>query len=441
MTENFVFPRGFVWGAATSSYQIEGASKVDGKGQSIWDTFSHTPSKILTGENGDVACDHYNRYETDFQLAKQLNLKAYRFSVSWPRIYPIGHGKINPGGLDYYDRLVESLLTQGIDPYITLYHWDLPQSLQDKGGWVNRDTAGYFADYAAALSRRFGDRVKNWITINEPWVVASFGNVTGEHAPGVRDIKTALHVGHHLLVGHGLATQAIRATNSSANVGISLSVHPMEPASDSETDVKAANDEWNRSGRWFLDPLFAAAYPPKVYDLFGHDMIPVLPNDLALISQSIDFLGLNYYTRSVLGAKGFVNKVPGSEYTDMGWEVQAPALYRLLLKLNKDYNLPPIFITENGCAVPDLLTSEGHVHDVRRIKYMHDHLVSIRQAMLDGVHVRGYFAWSLLDNFEWQHGFSKRFGLIYVDFETQKRYIKDSGHWYATVIQHNEVHK
>jgi beta-glucosidase len=441
MTENFVFPRGFVWGTATSSYQIEGAAKVDGKGQSIWDTFSYTPGKILTGENGDVACDHYNLYETDFQLAKQLNSKAYRFSVSWPRIYPIGHGKINLAGMDYYDRLVESLLAKGIDPYITLYHWDLPQSLQDKGGWVNRDTAGYFADYAAALSRRFGDRVKNWITINEPWVVASIGNVTGEHAPGVRDIKTALHVGHHLLVGHGLATQAIRATNSSANVGISLSVNPVEAATETAADIKAADEEWNKSGRWFLDPLFGAAYPPKVYDLFGHDLIPVLPNDLALIGQSIDFLGLNYYTRTVLGSKGFVNKVPGSEYTDMGWEVHPPALYRLLMKLNKDYNLPPIFITENGCAVPDLLTPEGHVHDERRIKYMHDHLIAIRRAMLDGVHVRGYFAWSLLDNFEWQHGFSKRFGLIYVDFETQKRYIKDSGYWYAKVIQHNEVHK
>jgi beta-glucosidase len=441
MTETFVFPRGFVWGTATSSYQIEGAANVDGKGKSIWDTFSHTPGKILTGENGDVACDHYNLYETDFQLAKQLNCKAYRFSVSWPRVYPIGHGKINLAGLDYYDRLVESLLEKGIDPYITLYHWDLPQSLQDKGGWVNRDTAGYFADYAAALSRRFGDRVKNWITINEPWVVASIGNVTGEHAPGVRDIKTALHVGHHLLVGHGLATQAIRATNSAAKVGISLSINPVEPATDSPADIKAADDEWNKSGRWFLDPLFGAAYPPKVYDLFGHDLIPVLPNDLALISQSIDFLGLNYYTRTVLGSKGFVQNVPGSEYTDMGWEVQAPALYRLLMKLNTDYNLPPIFITENGCAVTDQLTPEGHVHDTQRVKYMHDHLISIRRAMLDGVHVRGYFAWSLIDNFEWQHGFSKRFGLVYVDFETQKRYIKDSGYWYAKVIQHNEVHK
>ena len=397
--------------------------------------------KFSLVKRGDVACDHYNRYVEDVQLAKQLNLKAYRMSVSWPRIYPDGHGKINWKGLDFYDRLVDELMAKGIDPYVTLYHWDLPQLLQDKGGWANRDVAGYFADYTAALSKRLGDRVKNWVTINEPWVVASIGNFTGEHAPGVKDPKIALHVGHHLLVAHGLATQALRATNSSVNVGIALSLRPSEPATDSSADVKAATDEWNTSGRWFLDPLFAGAYPPKVYELFGADSLPVQPNDLALISQNIDFLGVNYYTRSLLSSKGFIGKVPGSEYTEMGWEVHAPALYRLLIKLNADYNLPPIFITENGCALPDELTAEGNVHDTRRIKYMHDHLVAIRKAMLEGVHVRGYFSWSLLDNFEWQHGFSKRFGMVYVDFETQKRHIKDSGHWYAKVIQHNEVHK
>ena len=440
-TENFVFPRGFVWGTATASYQIEGAHDRDGKGASIWDTFTHTPGKIHKDEIGDVACDHYNRYAEDVQLMHQINCKAYRLSIAWSRIFPQGKGMVNWRGLDFYDKLVENLLELGIQPYITLYHWDLPQALQDMGGWANRDTAGYFADYSAAVVRRLGDRVKHWITLNEPWVAAHVGNIVGEHAPGLTDKKVGLAVGHHLLVGHGLAVSAIRGVDPKAEVGIALNLYPAQANSQNPLAVKTAEDDWNRNGRWFLDPLFSGCYPPIIYEENGADAVPVQPNDFALISQKIDFLGVNYYFRHLHGEAGRVEKVPGSDHTDMGWEVHPQSLRALLNKINEDYRLPPIYITENGCALQDHLTEQGHVHDIKRIKYVHDHLVELRRAMRDGVAVRGYFVWSLMDNFEWSFGTSKRFGLIYVDYATQKRYIKDSGYWYAKVIQRNEVHK
>jgi beta-glucosidase len=441
MTENYVFPRGFVWGAASAAYQIEGACDEDGKGPSIWDTFSHTPGKIRTGETGDVACDHYHRFSEDLQLARQMNIKAYRFSLSWSRIFPQGKGAVNPLGLDFYDRLVDSMLAQGIEPYITLYHWDLPQALQDQGGWTNRDTAGYFADYAAAVIRRLGDRVSKWTTINEPWVASMQGHVKGNHAPGLTDMKTGLAVGHHLLLGHGMAVQAVRSLDSNADVGIALSLSPPAPETEDPADMDEAEKIWQINNAWFLDPIFSGCYPPIMYELFGEDAVPAKPNDFAIISQKIDFLGVNYYFRNVRNAKGRVLKVPGSEYTDMGWEVHPQSLRILLLKMHNEYRLPPIFITENGCALQDQLTPEGHVHDTKRIKFVHDHLVELRTAMRDGVAVKGYFVWSLTDNFEWAFGTSKRFGLIYVDFATLNRYIKDSGYWYGKVIQRNEVHK
>jgi beta-glucosidase len=441
-TENYSFPRGFVWGTATAAYQIEGAWNLDGKGYSIWDTFAHTKGKIYQDETGDLACDHYHRFIEDVHLMKQINCRAYRFSIAWSRIFPQGKGEINWRGVDFYDRLVDSLLELGIEPYTTLYHWDLPQALQDNGGWAVRDTAGYFADYAAAIVRRLGDRVKHWITLNEPWVAAHLGNELGEHAPGFKDKKLALTVGHHMLVGHGLAVQAIRSIDNKAEIGIALSLAPAEPASSSEEDIQASEDDWNRNSRWFLDPLFSACYPPILYKENGAlSAVPILPNDLSLISQRIDFLGVNYYFRTLFNAQGKVEKIPGSEYTDMGWEVHAESLRSLLNRINREYRLPPIYITENGIALPDQLTSEGHVHDHKRIKFIHDHLVELRKAMRDGVSVRGYFVWSLLDNFEWAHGTSKRFGLVYIDYENQKRYIKDSGYWYAAVSQRNEVHK
>jgi len=442
--ENYVFPRGFVWGAATASYQIEGAWNEDGKGKSIWDTFAHTRGKVQNEENGDVACDHYHRFADDIALMKQIDIKAYRFSLSWPRILPSGKGAVNWAGLDFYDRLVDGLVAANIDPYITLYHWDLPQALQDIGGWNNRDVAGYFADYAAIAVKRLGDRVKHWITINEPWVAAVLGNVTGEHAPGLKDRKVAAQVGHHLLLGHGMATHAIRTINPHAQVGIALSMSGAEPATDSEKDRIAARRVWEREGAWFLDPLFKGCYPPEALQMLGKDAPRAQPNDFALIAQRLDFLGINYYFRNIIsdnGALGEFIKIPGAEYTEMGWEVCPEGFGRLLQKVNAEYNVPPIFITENGAAMPDILTPEGHVHDVRRIKYIHGHLVEMRKAMKQGVAIKGYFVWSLMDNFEWAYGFSKRFGLVYVDFKTQARILKDSAYWYEKVVRRNEVHR
>jgi beta-glucosidase len=439
-TENYSFPRGFVWGSATAAYQIEGAWKTDGKGLSIWDTFSHTPGKIENGDTGDVACDHYHRFAEDFLLMKQMGLKAYRFSISWPRVLPHGRGTVSAKGLDYYDRMVDSLLALGIEPYITLFHWDLPQSMHDIGGWLNRDVMGYFSDYAALMVRRLGDRVQHWMTINEPSVVAVHGYKTGDHAPGIQDQKTALQVGHNLLVAHGMATQAIRGVEPNAKVGIALALSPVEPPSDKESDQLAADIRWKTDGAVMLDALFKACYPPEAMKAYEKDLPEFKPQDFVTISQRMDFLGINYYFRTVFGGMGEVTKVPGSEYTEMGWEVCAEALGRLLVKINREYHLPPIFITENGAALPDHLVGE-HVHDARRIKYIHDHLVEIRRAMRLGVRVKGYFVWSLMDNFEWAYGYSKRFGLIYVDHETQKRVVKDSGYWYEKVARRNEVHR
>jgi beta-glucosidase len=388
-----------------------------------------------------VACDHYNLYPDDVKLMQQLNCKAYRFSVAWARIFPEGCRQVNLKGLDFYDRLVEKLLEHGIDPYITLYHWDLPQALQDKGGWNNRDTSGYFADYAAAVVLRLGDRVKHWITLNEPWCSAYCGNIQGDHAPGFKDKKLGLAVGHHLLLGHGLAVSAIRGIDPRAEVGIALNLYPTAADDESAESLKSAEDDWCRNGRWFLDPLFSGCYPPIIYEENGADAVPVMPNDFALIGQKIDFLGINYYFRHLHNANGRVENIPGSEHTDMGWEIHAQSLRNLLNRINNDYRLPPIYITENGCALQDHLTESGHVHDHKRIKFIHDHLVELRRAMRDGVHVRGYFVWSSMDNFEWAFGTSKRFGLVYVDFQTQKRYVKDSGYWFANVVQRNEVHK
>jgi beta-glucosidase len=440
-TENFIFPRGFVWGASTAAYQVEGGWNAEGKGLSIWDKFTHTNGRVKNGDTGDVACDHYHRYIEDFGLMKQLGIKAYRFSLSWPRIFPKGKGEINRRGLDYYDRLIDSLLALDIEPYITLYHWDLPQALQENGGWANRDTAGYFADYAAVAAHKFGDRVKNWVTVNEPWVIAVYGHVTGVHAPGVRDRRVAYQVGHNLLLAHGLATQAIRAATSDSRVGLTLLLGMADPETDDPQSRAKADELWQRDCAWFLDPLFNGYYPPEQLHNAGNEGPQIKPNDFATISQQLDFLGVNYYTRFVVNAKGQVVKVPGAEYTDMDWEVHPTSLGRMLLKLNQEYKLPPIFITENGAAVPDVLTPEGHVHDTRRIKYLHDHLVELRKAMKLGVNVRGYFLWSLMDNFEWAHGYSARFGLIYVDFKSQQRFLKDSAHWYERVIRRNEVHR
>lgn len=429
------FPKDFVWGAATASYQIEGAWNEDGKGESIWDRFSHTPGKIENGDTGDVACDHYHRWREDVALMRQLGLRAYRFSIAWTRILPNGRGAVNQRGLDFYSRLVDELLAANITPYITLYHWDLPQALD--GGWLNRDTAGYFADYAAIVVRRLGDRVQNWITLNEPWVAAFIGYREGRDAPGITDEKLAYQAAHHLLIAHGLGMQAIRAIAPPANAGIVLDMFPTEAGTDSPQDHALAKQAWQMGTGWFIEPVLCGNYPTETWQTLGENTPRVLPGDFALIAQHLDFLGVNYYSRHLIQNGVRVHPVPGSEYTEMGWEVHAPALGRLLRRLQRTYRLPPIYITENGAAFRDEVSADGRVHDPRRINYVREHLHELHGAIQDGVDVRGYFLWSLLDNFEWSYGFSKRFGIVYVDFATQQRIIKDSGKWYANVIAQN----
>ncbi len=433
------FPGEFLWGAATASYQIEGAWNADGKGESIWDRFSRTPGKVTNGDTGDVACDHYHRYQEDVALMRRLGLKAYRFSTSWSRVLPNGRGPVNPRGLDFYDRLVDALLAANIQPFVTLYHWDLPQALQDEGGWENRNVAHAFADYSVLMVKRLGDRVKYWTTFNEPAVVAFEGNLTGRHAPGLQDPKIAYQVTHNLMVAHGLATQAIRAANPNVDIGIVLNFWMQDPASDSPEDVAAANLAFERGQTLFLDPIFKGHYPPSSYEMVGENMPKIQAGDMALIAQKLDYLGINFYSRNLISAQGNVNSVPGSQYTEMGWEVHAPALRRLLNRINKDYHLPPIYITENGAAFKDEVSTDGKVHDEYRLDYLKNHFIQTKLAMQDGVDVRGYFVWSLLDNFEWAHGYTKRFGIVRVDYETQERIVKDSGEWYSRVIASNHV--
>lgn len=437
--QTFSFPDHFLFGAATAAYQIEGAWNEDGKGESIWDRFSHTPGKVFQGHTGDVACDHYHRFREDIQIMKTLGLQAYRFSISWPRIFPSGRHKVNPRGLDFYDRLVDALLEAGIQPLATLYHWDLPQALQDLGGWGNRSVAFHFADYAAVVAQRLGDRVRLWGTINEPWVVAFMGHATGEHAPGLRDEALARQVVHHLLLAHGLAMQAIHNVRPEAQIGIVLNLWMIDAASEKTEDVAAAEEAWQRSQTMFLDPLLRGYYHPAILQDWGR-LPEIHPGDLAVIAQRQDFLGVNFYSRSLVGAQGAISPVPGSEYTEMGWEVCPSALYRLLLKIHREYpNLPPIYITENGAAFADAISPDGKVHDERRAAYIRNHLLALHQAIQEGVDVRGYFVWSLLDNFEWAFGYSKRFGIVYVDYETQERRIKDSGWMYARIIQERVI--
>ncbi|MDQ3707320.1 MAG: GH1 family beta-glucosidase [Chloroflexota bacterium] len=437
MTTPTTFPDGFLWGAATAAYQIEGAWNEDGRGESIWDRFSHTPGNVHEGDTGDVACDHYHRYRDDVALMKQLGLHAYRFSVSWPRVVPQGRGKVNPAGLDFYDRLVDELLAANIRPFLTLYHWDLPQALQDAGGWDNRDTSGYFADYAALMARRLGDRVRDWTTFNEPYVSAFVGNAMGRHAPGYEDRALALRITHHLLVGHGMAVQAIRAAAPGVNAGIVLDFAPPEPANDTDANREKVEAMWQEGGALFLDPILRAHYPPAVQADMEQAGVDVRPGDLALIAQQLDFMGVNFYRRMMFDEQGEPTRVEGAEYTEMDWEVHAPAFKRLLLRLNREYRLPPLYITENGAAFVDEPGADGKVHDPRRVSYLREHLGAVREAMHEGVDMRGYFVWSLLDNFEWAEGYSKRFGIVYVDYPTQRRIVKDSGEWYAQAIAHN----
>ncbi len=431
-----VFPPDFIWGSATSAYQIEGAWNLEGKGESIWDRFSHTPGKVWRGHTGDVACDHYHRYRADVELMRDLGLQAYRFSISWPRVLPTGRGQVNPAGLDFYDRLVDTLLAANIKPWATLYHWDLPQALQDGGGWAQRDLCAHFADYAALVVQRLGDRVQDWMTFNEPWCTAFLGHDTGEHAPGLRDRRLALQVAHHVLLSHGLATQALRAVRGDLRVGIVLNLWPVEAVVDDDDVQAEVEPTWQRNCAWFLDPLYRAAYPSAALAAYGPLAPTVAANDLATIAQPLDLMGINYYHRIALGVEG---PPPGAEVTEMGWEVYPQGLTHLLQRLHHEYRLPPLYITENGAAYVDTVTPAGRVPDARRLEYVRQHLHALHDAMAAGVDVRGYFVWSLLDNFEWAHGYGKRFGIVHVDFDTQVRTVKESGRWYSQVIGRGQV--
>lgn len=441
------FPDGFLWGAATASYQIEGASADDNKGESIWDRFTHTPGKIARGENGDVACDHYHRWQEDVDLMAGLGLGSYRFSVSWPRIFPGGRGPAEPRGVDFYRRLVDRLNEKGIVPAVTLYHWDLPQALQSEGGWANRDTAYRFADYAAFMFEKLGPAVPMWITHNEPFVAAFMGHAIGEHAPGNHSPFRAVRVSHHLLLSHGLAVQAFRQAGlGDARIGITHFLWPQEPATPKRRDVEAACRMDGIINRWFLDPVFRGSYPPDIWQWYVSRLCrpPVKDGDLAVISTPSDFLGVNYYSRMVhraslnpLTGAAEVKKPAGR--TEMGWEIYSDGLYSLLVRLYREYGPLPLFVTENGIACRDTPALDGSVEDDDRIAYLRDHLAACLKAVHDGVDLRGYYVWSLMDNFEWALGYEKRFGLFRVDFSTGRRFWKKSAHWYQKVIAENAV--
>jgi len=439
------FPTEFLWGTATASFQIEGAVHEGGRGESIWDRFAAMPGHIVTGESGEPACDSYHRYADDIALMRDLGLTAYRFSTAWPRIIPDGTGSINTAGLDYYDRLVDGLLEAGIAPFVTLYHWDLPQALQDRGGWAERGTVDAFLRYVDATVTRLGDRVTHWMTHNEPWVVAFAGHEEGRHAPGVRDRAVALQVAHNVLVSHGAAVPLIRQRCPNAQVGIVLNFTPGYPATDSAADDTATRLHNARSNRWFLDPIMGRGYPQEAWDYYGNATPRVAPGDLEAIAASLDVLGVNYYTRAVChdpadGEGGCVlNQRDAAKVTARDWEIFPQGLSDLLTWLRRDYGLTRLYITENGAAYDDVLAPDGQVHDPARIDYLRQHLAALLGAIEGGIPVEGYFCWSLMDNFEWAFGTSSRFGLAYTDYPTQRRILKDSGAWYGRVARANAL--
>jgi beta-glucosidase len=443
MTTRVKFPDNFLWGAATSAYQIEGSPLADGAGPSIWQRFAHTPGMMVNGDTGDVACDHYNRMESDVDLMKQLGLKAYRFSVSWSRVMPEGKGKVNSKGLDFYSRLVDILLANGIEPLVTLYHWDLPAALDDRGGWLNPDIADWFADYATVMYKKLDDRVDKWATHNEPWVVTDGGYLHGALAPGHRSKYEAPIASHHVLRSHGAAVKAYRAIGKN-KIGIVVNLEPKYPATDSKEDAAAVKRADAYMNRQYLDPVFFGKYPDELKEIFGDAWPEWSQEDMDLIKQPIDWLGFNYYTRSVTKndplnyplKTGVVRQ--HATYTETGWEVFPQGLTDTLTWIRDRYKNPPLYITENGSAFYDPPVAEGGVlDDPLRVNYQKKHLRAMSDAIAQGCDVRGYMAWSLMDNLEWSLGFSKRFGIVHVDFATQKRTIKSSGHHYSKVISTN----
>jgi len=436
-TANGSFPQDFLWGAATASYQIEGAAREDGRGESVWDRFSATPGKVRNADSGEIACDFYHRYPQDVRLMRELGLGAFRFSIAWPRIFPTGRGRVNQAGLDFYDRLVDELLANGIEPFATLFHWDTPQALEDDGGWPARSTAAAFVEYTEAVVGRLGDRVRHWITHNEPWVHAWIGHSWGKHAPGRTSESDAVATAHHLLLSHGWAAEAIRRASPDAQVGIALNLAHTYPASDAPEDEAAAWRVDGAGNRWFLDPIFRGSYPADLLDRRELVAPFVLEGDMEAISAPIDFLGVNSYFRFVVTAADEGPKLvnpPESKVTDMGWEVYPDGLRRLLVRLSDEYSPPAIYITENGAAFGDVRGHDGRVRDPERTAYLESHIGAVSAAVTAGAPIRGYFVWSLLDNFEWAEGYSKRFGIVYVDYPTLERVPKDSFYWYRDFI-------
>lgn len=449
------FMKNFIWGVTTASYQIEGGVKEGGRGETIWDRFSHIPGNVLHDDNGDIACDAYHRTEEDVNLLKELGVKAYRFSIAWSRIFPEGYGKVNEEGIAYYEKLIDGLLEAGIEPYVTLYHWDLPQALQDEGGWTNRKTADYFFEYCKVIFERFGDRVKNWITLNEPWVVAFIGHYTGEMAPGIRDFSAALLASHVQLLGHGKVVKLFREMGLPGQIGITLNLSPKEALKreDGENEVILEADEAaavrhdGYTNRWFLDPVFYGKYPEDMWEWYGKKgvVLPrILEGDMECISVPVDFLGINYYNidynvqdTSVWPLEfrsGFSGGNPMSHYQ---MPIIPEGLKKILVRVHKDYHPAKIYITENGTSFQDYPDRNGEVVDNKRIDYIYTHLEKCHEAICEGVPLEGYFVWSLFDNFEWNTGYENRFGLLYVDRKTQNRIKKKSFYWYKSVIEKN----
>jgi beta-glucosidase len=448
------FPEGFVWGVATASYQIEGAVKEDGRGESIWDRFSHTPGRIKNGDTGDIADDHYHRYPEDVKIMREIGIKGYRFSIAWPRIQPSGQGQGNQKGLDFYKRLVDELLDAGIQPFPTLYHWDLPQALEDAGGWPNRETAQRFADYADIVAQALSDRVHQWTIFNEPWMFTTLGYLRGHHAPGRSEVHGYLRSTHVVNLAQGLAFRAVKNRNGKARVGSAFSMWPCQPATNSRANREAAERAHRWQNIWFLHPALHGSYPDAFVGV-SQEILGVREGDMENVRAAFDFIAINNYLRTKFLAANprrgqsdpFIKMFPvetttrgmDGPRTDIGWEVYPKGLYEIVMRITKDYNCPDIEITENGCAYDDGPGRDGVIHDERRIDFHRGYLAELARAIRDGASVRGYYAWSLLDNFEWAEGYSPRFGLVYVDFATQKRTLKESGRWYSKVVAENAV--
>ena len=452
-SSEIAFPKGFYWGTATAAYQIEGAWNEDGKGESIWDHFAHTPGKIKNGDTGDVACDSYHRWREDLALMREMNLNSYRFSLSWPRIQPSGSGTVNSKGLDYYSRMVDSLLAARIRPFVTVFHWDLPQALEDAGGWPNRDTAARYTDYVQVVAKALGDRVSDWMLFNEPTAFVDLGYLEGEHAPGRKSLFDFLRASHVVNLAQGAGFQALKSACPTARVGTAFSMSSCEPASDSDADKLAAERAHAITNVWFLETALRGRYPDGLAFL-PETVMGIKAGDMEKMRAPLDFIGINLYYRIIAAASGAMERATHAEEwlfpvkmeggrqgpkTDIGWEVWPKALYDMVLRITRDYDRPVIEITESGCSYNDGPDGGGVIRDERRIAYHREYLAALAKAMAEGADVRGYHAWTLLDNFEWAEGFGQRFGLAYVDFKTQKRTIKDSGHWYGRVASENKV--